>query len=457
MRADSRLVATSCVVSTPVWTPNRSARVFSAMTTSSSAQLPARSPMPLMAPSTWRAPACDRRQRVGDRHAEIVVAMGREHAHRDARRTWLCDEAEQIADLVRGGIADGVGHVQRAWRPHRPRPPAHRQGNRARCGSRPRPRTRRRRTIGARVRRRNRTAAFSTSSRLIFSLAARWIGLVPRKMWMRCFAAGAQRAGSGVDVGLVGARERAEDRALDFAATAAHAVFVARRGGGEAGLDHVDAQRRQRLGHLQLVAARPWKSRAPARRRAASCRRRVTRLSSVAVYARSGTHDTLLDGEAVGVRLAMRRTPKSRSIWRPSTSVQRAVVAAAHAQAQFARRRRSSASVMRVDVEAAPLDEADEALQRAFGAVDVEMQNGVGHCRSLRPSFRALLLPGGTSGQTFSLGSMTTCARQGPGAASRRSMPARHFLAPANSEGVDAERLRDSDEVRIVGEIDLAE
>ena len=35
----------------------------------------------------------------------------------------------------------------------------------------------------------------------------------------------------------------------------------------------------------------------------------------------------------------------------------------------------------------------------------------------------ALLLPGGTSGQTLSLGSMITCIRQGPSAASRRAIP----------------------------------
>ncbi len=35
-------------------------------------------------------------------------------------------------------------------------------------------------------------------------------------------------------------------------------------------------------------------------------------------------------------------------------------------------------------------------------------------------------------------------------------MPARDLLALANSEGVDAERLRDGDEVRIVGQVDLA-
>ena len=41
----------------PVVYGRRSARVFSAITISSSEQLPARSPMPLIVHSTWRAPA----------------------------------------------------------------------------------------------------------------------------------------------------------------------------------------------------------------------------------------------------------------------------------------------------------------------------------------------------------------------------------------------------------------
>ena len=40
-----------------VATLKKAARVFSAITTSSSEQLPARSPMPLMVHSIWRAPA----------------------------------------------------------------------------------------------------------------------------------------------------------------------------------------------------------------------------------------------------------------------------------------------------------------------------------------------------------------------------------------------------------------
>ncbi len=47
-----------CLGSMPVWNCSRSARTRSAITTSSSAALPARSPMPLMAHSICRAPPC---------------------------------------------------------------------------------------------------------------------------------------------------------------------------------------------------------------------------------------------------------------------------------------------------------------------------------------------------------------------------------------------------------------
>ena len=51
-----RLVRYSSRASISVWTRKKSARVRIAMMISSSAAFPARSPMPLMVPSTWRAP-----------------------------------------------------------------------------------------------------------------------------------------------------------------------------------------------------------------------------------------------------------------------------------------------------------------------------------------------------------------------------------------------------------------
>jgi len=74
----------------------------------------------------------------------------------------------------------------------------------------------------------------------------------------------------------------------------------------------------------------------------------------------------------------------------------------------------------RIDMEAATFDEANQALERAFGMIDVERDGG--HYGS-PCSISELLLPGGTSGQTLSLASIRTCARQGPVAASKRSIP----------------------------------
>jgi hypothetical protein len=52
-----RLTRVSCVASMPVRSPNLACRVASAITISSSDVFPARSPMPLMVTSAWRAPA----------------------------------------------------------------------------------------------------------------------------------------------------------------------------------------------------------------------------------------------------------------------------------------------------------------------------------------------------------------------------------------------------------------
>ncbi len=82
-----------------------SLRTRIAITTSSSAALPARSPMPLMVHSICRAPPRDAGQRIRHRHAEIVMAM-----HREARlvgiRHALAHGLEQLAIFLRRRIAD---------------------------------------------------------------------------------------------------------------------------------------------------------------------------------------------------------------------------------------------------------------------------------------------------------------------------------------------------------------
>ena len=75
-----RLVRAISRVSTPVQSPCAASRTWSSITISSSDALPARSPMPLIAHSTWRQPGPQARERVGHRNAEVVVAVhGRGH------------------------------------------------------------------------------------------------------------------------------------------------------------------------------------------------------------------------------------------------------------------------------------------------------------------------------------------------------------------------------------------
>ena len=61
------------------------------------------------------------------------------------------------------------------------------------------------------------------------------------------------RTPGGVDVGLVGAGEAADHRALDLARDRLHGLEVAGRGDREPGLDHVDAEARELLGDLHLL------------------------------------------------------------------------------------------------------------------------------------------------------------------------------------------------------------
>ena len=122
----------------------RSARVFTAITISSSEALPARSPRPLMVHSTCRAPVHHRGERVGHRHAEVVVAV-----RRPDRLVGVGDAVEQgleeLAPVLGHAVAHGVGHVdgRRARLDARPRRCG--RGSRRRSAPRPRRRTRRRR------------------------------------------------------------------------------------------------------------------------------------------------------------------------------------------------------------------------------------------------------------------------------------------------------------------------
>ena len=73
-------------------------------------RVPARSPMPLIVHSTWRAPACTCGQRVRDGKSQIVVAVrGQDRTVADA----LSDRGEHTLDIGRQRIADSIGKVDR--------------------------------------------------------------------------------------------------------------------------------------------------------------------------------------------------------------------------------------------------------------------------------------------------------------------------------------------------------
>ena len=91
-------------------TPSACPRVRTIMAISSSEQLPARSPMPLTATSTCRAP-------FSMPASEFATASPRSLWQCVEMTTWsgvgLAHDADQLAELGRRGVADGVGHVDR--------------------------------------------------------------------------------------------------------------------------------------------------------------------------------------------------------------------------------------------------------------------------------------------------------------------------------------------------------
>ena len=103
--------AISCVT-TPVWTPTSALRVCSSITISSSDALPARSPMPLIAHSTCRAPACTPAN-------EFATARPRSSWQWTLRTTSFSPGRQRVEllqvgrELVRHRVADGVGDVDR--------------------------------------------------------------------------------------------------------------------------------------------------------------------------------------------------------------------------------------------------------------------------------------------------------------------------------------------------------
>ena len=73
------------------------------------------------------------------------------------------------------------------------------------------------------------------------------------KVWMRGRLAWRTASAGALDVGLGGAREAGDDRALASLGHFADRFEIAWAGDREAGLDDVDAQRLELLGDLQLL------------------------------------------------------------------------------------------------------------------------------------------------------------------------------------------------------------
>ena len=213
--------------------------------------------MPLIVHSICRAPPSHAGERIGDRQAQIVVAMDGEdrlvgvgHALAQHRGTWPRYSCGR-------GVADGVGDVDGASRPALDRGlDAAAQEIDARCGCRPRPTIRRRRR-GCAPARPSAAMISSTSLRLHLQLvfhmqrrggdegvdARRAARGAPLRRSGRCPCA---RRGPGPQTEAFLTR-RAISR------TASKSPFEAI---GKAGLDDVDAHRVENLGDLQLFLER---------------------------------------------------------------------------------------------------------------------------------------------------------------------------------------------------------
>ncbi len=218
---------------------SRSRRTCSAITISSSDALPARSPMPLIVHSTWRAPACTAAIEFADRHAEVVVAVRRQD------------------DVVPIALADGREHARDVRRAARSRP--------CRAGS---PSSRPAQTTASATSHRNArslrvasSAENSTSStycrasatasaacsrqraRSMRSLSRRCRSEVARNTWMRGRAAALDRGRRALDVGASRARARpAMIGPPNLSRYRADRREIAVRGNRESGLDDVHAR-----------------------------------------------------------------------------------------------------------------------------------------------------------------------------------------------------------------------
>ena len=231
--------------------PTSAARVCSSITISSSEALPARSPIPLIAHSTCRAPACSPANELATARPEVVVAVDRQHDVAQPGRQ-LVQPAQERRVLLGHRVADGVGDVDRR------RALVDRDlddlGGVLDVGARG---VHRGELDVVDQRRAWATAARAwplTSSRVEAQLVLdvdvrrRDERVDPRPLGV------AYRPVGGIDVPHMNAREAGDDGALDLAGDRLHGLEVARRGDREAGLDDVDPQPRELVRDLELLA-----------------------------------------------------------------------------------------------------------------------------------------------------------------------------------------------------------
>ena len=237
----------------PVVRPTSASRVRSSITISSSEALPARSPRPLIAHSTWRAPAC---------------RPAKELATARPRSLWQCTEsttlrrsgdelvqaAQERGVLVGHRVADGVRDVDRG-RALVDRGLQHLGGEL---------------DVGAGGVHRaeldvldQRAGVRDGGARLAQHVLARGLQLVldvdvgrgDERVHARALGV-AHRLGRALDVGRVGACQAGDDRAVHLPRDRLYGLEVTRRGDRESSLDHVHAEPRELLGDLQLLVRR---------------------------------------------------------------------------------------------------------------------------------------------------------------------------------------------------------
>ena len=197
------------------------------------------------------AAGADAGQRVGHRHAEIVVAVhGEDHLLR--ARHLLHHGAEHLEVFLGRGVAHGVGQVDGGGAGLDARSPRSGTDSRSRCGWRPPPTTPRPPPSCARAATWKCTIS-STCSADFCSLCLRCTGEVAMKVWMRGRAACLHGLAGAVDVELAGPRQAAHHRPLEALGDLGDGLEVALRGDREARLDDVDAHRVEEVGDLQLL------------------------------------------------------------------------------------------------------------------------------------------------------------------------------------------------------------